>query len=633
VVRGDRRGIGGADMTVLPDRLARLLRPNASAAARSGPGDLPETAALLDSDEFCSATAQLALQLSRDVADVRAEAAAYVREMAASHVAPVVRAWHALSAWMVRGFQVVFDDDDLAKLRALDRDHALIFLISHRSYLDQFSFPPRLTREGIAPTFGLAGANLNFFPLGTLARRNGFIPVRRATGDVPVYRLALRMLVGQLVASGRNLVWSIEGGRTRTGKLRPPRYGLLRYVTDAVESVHSEQTVAVPVSILFDQLPLHEVKLMVSESRGLPKRPENARWLVSYARGLRHRLGRIYINFGAPVPLYARMVALRAEGLSDRQVVERVALDICHRLNQATPVSATAAVCVAMLGEDRALTLDEVCATVAPLARYLRARGWPVAGGAELTDRATVSQTLHDLVGSGVLTCYAEGPTTVWGIGDDQHLIVAVYRNSAIHVLVMRAIAELALLAMVRTPGATKRTGWEKALAVRELLKFDFFFAARAEFADELWNEFAIMTGRSHDPSARLDIDEAARTLHESDLLVAHLVLRPFVDAYRVVAEELDTLGPGREVDEQELLTRCLRLGQQWSLQHRITEESVSGDMFSTALKMARHRGLFDPEVPEDEIAHRRAALVAELDELQKSIGELARMRRDVVPA
>jgi glycerol-3-phosphate O-acyltransferase len=633
VVGGDRSGIhGGAKMMVLPDRLARLLRPNGSAATGPRPGDRPEIAALLDSDEFLSATAQLASQLDRDVADVQAEAAVYVREMAASHVPLVVGAWHALAAWMVRGFQVVIDDDDLASLRALDRDHALIFLISHRSYLDQFSFPPRLARGGIAPTFGLAGANLNFFPLGTLARRNGFIPVRRATGDVPVYRLALRSLVGQMVAGGHNLVWSIEGGRTRTGKLRPPRYGLLRYVTDAVESVRSEQTVAVPVSILFDQLPLHEVKLMVEESRGLPKRPENARWLFSYARGLRHRLGRIYINFGSPVPLYERLVALRADGLTDRQVVERVALDICHRLNQTTPVSATAAVCIAMLGEDRALTLDEVCATVAPLARYLGARGWPVAGGADLTDRATVSQTLHDLVGSGVLTSYSEGPETVWGIGDDQHLIVAVYRNSAIHVLVMRAIAELALLALVQTPGATKRTGWEKALAVRELLKFDFFFAGRAEFADELWDEFAIMAGRSHDPSAPLDTKEAARSLNESDLLVAHLVLRPFVDAYRVVAEELLNLGPDRSIDEQVLLTRCLRLGRQWSLQHRITEDSVSGEMFSTALKMARHRGLVDPGGAADDIADRRAALVAELDDLQRSIDELARMRRAFVP-
>ncbi|WP_165824929.1 1-acyl-sn-glycerol-3-phosphate acyltransferase [Mycolicibacter senuensis] len=612
-------------MTVLPDRLARLLRVDESVTARSR----EQAEALLNSDEFLRAAAQLAARLGRDVADVRAEAAGYVHEMAATHVPFVVRAWQVWSAWMLRGFRVVVDDDDLAELRELHRDHALIFLISHRSYLDQFSFPLRLTQAGISPTFGLAGANLNFFPLGMLARRNGFIPLRRATADIPVYRLALRALVGQIVARGRNLAWSIEGGRTRSGKLRPPRYGLLRYVTDAVESLQSRSALAVPVSILFDQLPLHEVKLMTSESRGLPKKPENVRWLLSYARGLRHRLGRIYIDFGAPVPLYERMGALRDEGLSGRQVVERIALEVCHRLNQATPVTATAAVCVAMLGEDRALTLDEVCATVAPLAGYLRARGWQVAGGANLTDRATVTQTLHDLVGSGVLTCYRGGPKTVWGMGADQHLIAGVYRNSAIHVLVMRAIAELALLAIVRTPGATKRTGWERALAARDLLKFDFFFAGRAGFAEELWNEFAIMTGREPDPASPVDAVQAARLLEDSDLLVAHLVLRPFVDAYRVVAEELLTLGPDRQLREQELLMRCLRLGRQWSLQHRITEESVSAEMFATAVKMARHRGLLDTEGGLDEITDRRAFLVGELDELQQSISELGRMRRE----
>ena len=291
-------------------------------------------------------------------------------------------------------------------------------------------------------------------------------------------------------------------------------------------------------------------------------------------------------------------------------------------------MTATAAVSVAMLGDDRALTLDEVCATVAPLARYLRARGWPVAGGADLTDRATVSQTLHDLVGSGVLTTYSEGPTTVWGIGADQHLIVAVYRNSAIHVLVMRAIAELALLAIVQAPDATKRIGWEKALAVRELLKFDFFFAGRDEFAEELWQEFAIMAGREPDRTAPLDTEEARRSLNDSELVVADLVLRPFIDAYRVMAEEMLNLGPIRDIDEQQLLTRCLRLGKQWALQHRITEESVSGEMFSTAVKMARHRGLLAADSSADEIAQQRLALVCELDDLQRALGELARMRR-----
>ena len=214
MVCGDR---GGAEMTVLADRLARLLRPNGSAATLLRPADRPEVAALLDSEEFLSATAQLASQLGRDVADVQAEAAGTCARWR-STTCPVVRAWHAMSAWW-SGFQVVIDDDDLAKLRALDRDNALIFLISHRSYLDQFSFPPRLVQGGITPTFGLAGANLNFFPLGTLARRNGFIPCG-ATGDIPAYRVALRAVVGQMVSSGRNLC-----GRSRAAGHAPANCG------------------------------------------------------------------------------------------------------------------------------------------------------------------------------------------------------------------------------------------------------------------------------------------------------------------------------------------------------------------------------------------------------------------------
>lgn len=587
--------------------------------------DLPDIATLLDSDDFRTATARLARQLGRDHADVADEAAGYVREMAATHNPVIVRAWHRFAAWLVRGYDIVTNDEELAELRRLDRKHTLIFLISHRSYLDEFALPPRLVQAGISPCFGMAGANLDFFPLGTLARRNGIVHVRRASGDMPVYRTALRAIVGRMVTGGNNLVWSIEGGRTRTGKLRPPRYGLLRYVTDAVESVKAADALIVPVSIMYDQLPLHEVGLMASESRGSSKKPENLRWLIGYARGLENRLGRIYLDFGTAVPLYDRLLTLRAEGLDDRQVVERIALDICHRINRTTPVSATAAVCVAMLGADRGLTLDEVCATVAPLARYLSARGWPVAGAANLTDRATVTRTLHDLVTSGVLTCYAGGPATVWGVGDEQHLVAAVYRNSAVHVLLVRAIAELALLAIVRTPDGTTRTAWEEALALRELLKFDFFFAGRADFADELWDEVAIMTTEKDRPTT-VTATEATAWLDSSAPLVAHLILRPFIDAYRVVAEELLGLDADDEFDEARFLDGCLRLARQWSLQRRIaSEESVSGEMFATALKMARHRGLVVGDSA-GEIASRRKDLVAQLDRLQESVETLAAM-------
>ncbi|MUL46303.1 acyltransferase [Mycobacterium sp. CBMA293] len=586
------------------------------------PDDHPTVTTLLDSDEFHRATAALATDLGSDQQQVRGEAAEHIRKMSATHDPVVVDVWHRIAAWLVRGYEIVADTAALDQLRQLDGQKTLIFLTSHRSYLDEFALPPRLAQAGLSPCFGMAGANLDFFPLGTLARRNGIVHVRRASSDAPVYRMALRLVVGHLVRQGNNLVWSIEGGRTRTGKLRPPRFGLLRYVTDAVTG---SDALIVPVSIMYDQLPLHEVELMAREAHGVSKTPEDLKWMAAYARRLKARLGHIYLDFGAPIPLHDRMCALRAEGLTDRQVVERLALDICHRINRTTPVTATAAVCVALLGHDRSLTLDQVCATVEPLADYLRARGWAVAGDADLTSRTTVSRTLRSLVDSGVLKCYTRGPQTVWGIDTDQHLIAAVYRNSAIHVLVVRAIAEIALAALANSPRGDTRTAWHTALAVRELMKFDFFFAGRDEFAQELWNEVGLMAGASQEPTDRLDAAQAQQWLAGSNLIVAHLVLRPYVDAYRVVAQQLLNEPSDQRFDEQRFLDGCLRLAKQWSLQKRIaSEESISREMFATGIKLAAHRGLIKEPSAESAASNDRHQLVSELDLLNHAIGMLA---------
>jgi glycerol-3-phosphate O-acyltransferase len=610
---------------LVPWRLWRIdaHRPADDGAPR--PGDPPDVAALLESDEFLSATDALARSLGHDQRQVRAEAAGYVREMAASHNPVVSGTWHRIAAWLVRGYEIVTDPASLTELREFDRHNTLIFLTSHRSYLDEFALPPRLAHAGLSPCFGMAGANLDFFPLGTLARRNGIVHVRRASGDAPVYRTALRAVVGRLVSQGHNLVWSIEGGRTRTGKLRPPRFGLLRYVTDAIESVAAADALIVPVSIMYDQLPLHEVGLMAREARGIRKQPEDLKWLAAYARRLETRLGRIYLDFGTPIPVYEKMAALRDEGLEDRQVVERLALDICHRINRTTPVTATAAVCAAMLGQDKALTLAEVCDTVEPLAGYLRARGWAVAGNADLTERATVFRTLRSLVDSGVLKCYVHGPQTVWGIGNDQHLIAAVYRNSAVHVLVVRAIAEVALLTLSQTPTGDTRTAWQSALFVREMLKFDFFFAARDEFAQELWNEVSLMAATNQQHTDQLDARQAHQWLTGSSLIVAPLVLRPYVDAYRVVAQQLLASTPDAAFEEEKFLDACLRLAKQWSLQKRIaSEESISGEMFGTGIKLATHRGLLDAGTSAKDLTARRHVFAEELDRLLHAITALA---------
>jgi glycerol-3-phosphate O-acyltransferase len=590
------------------------------------PTDTREVTQLLESESFRASVVELAGKIDIAPAEAMTEVAGYLREMSATHNQRVSDVWQRFGGWLTRGYDILVDDDGLAELRRLDRKHALIFLISHRSYLDEFILPPVLQSGGLSPLFGMAGANLNFFPLGTVARRTGIIHVRRSTGDIPIYRLALRSFVGQLVANKSNLCWSIEGGRTRTGKLRPPRYGLMRYMADAVEALPDTDPLLVPVSFMYDQLPVHEVGRMASEARGQGKEAEDVRWLVNYAAGLRERLGRVYLDFGTPLPLRQRLEELRADEVTENQV-ERVALDVCHRINAATPVTPTAAVCIALLAADRALTLDEVLTTVRPLADYVSGRGWPVAGGATLTDRSTLRWALRELVRSGVLTSYSGGSETVWGIGDDQHLVAAVYRNSAIHVLLVRAIAELSLQAVAEAdaePGkGAPNTLFDEALRLRELLKFDFFFAQREQFAEELAAEITILA--SPDTSNELEVtpEQAREWLARARPLVSHLVLRPFLDAYRVVGEQLAALDEDETVDQSALVDSSLRVGHQWALQRTLaSEESVSGEMFSTALKLAGHRDLLKPGAPH--LGKRRREFADELGEVARAIGRIA---------
>ena len=584
--------------------------------------DTAEVAHLLADDGFLGRLAGLADSIGRDRAEVTAEAAAYLREMGAVHSAQAMATWSRFIKWMLRAHDLLVDEEAARRLLQLDRKYSLLFLFAHRSYLDGAAVPLALERHGISPAFTLGGANLNFFPVGHLARHSGIVYIRRSTQDLPVYKLALRAYIGQLIRNRKNLSWSIEGGRTRTGKLRPPTYGIVRYVVDAIEAAPDTEAVIVPVSIVYEQL--HEVGLMTAEARGGRKRPEDLRWLVNFARLQANRLGRAYLDFGEPLPLRERLAELRGEDSDGQHIVERVALDTSHRINRATPVTVTAVVCLAMLAADRALTLDGVLATVAPMARYIAARRWPVAGAANLTDRATVRRTLRDLSASGVLTSYDGGTDTVWTIRPGQHLVAAFYRNTAIHMLVDRAIGELALVAATEGGEDGLATATEEALRLRDLLKFDFFFARRRDFADEMATELAVIDPAARDGLHGFTPPEARHWLEEGNPLVAPLALRPFLEAYHLVADRLAARND-EEVDEPRFLDECLRIGRQWAMQGRLaSEESVSLELFKPALRLARHRDLLDPATPD--LHKRRAEFRDELRETLRRLNVVAEL-------
>ena len=154
--------------------------------------------------------------------------------------------------------------------------------------------------------------------------------------------------------------------------------------------------------------------------------------------------------------------------------------------------------------------------------------------------------------------------------------------------LVDRAIGELSLVAASEGGPDGLATATEEALRLRDLLKFDFFFARRRDFAAEMAaGAGGHRPGRRRRSCTSSRPADARRWLEAGNPLVSPLVLRPFLDAYHLVADRL-AAWEDEPVDEPSFLDECLRVGRQWAMQGRLaSEESVSLELFKPALRLA----------------------------------------------
>ncbi|HEY3732399.1 MAG TPA: glycerol-3-phosphate 1-O-acyltransferase [Streptosporangiaceae bacterium] len=585
-------------------RQARLALDRAERPLRGYRYKVPRSVveAIKDSPQFGTEVAALAARLEVAESEVMELAGAGLDGLVASMsplavdvLSGVLRPLHA------RAWEVEADTAGLDRLRELNRHHALVFLPSHRSYADSLLLADVLADHDFPRNHVLGGDNLSFWPLGPLAKRAGVVFIRRSFGGDEVYKLALREYLGYLLAKRFNLEWYMEGGRSRTGKLRPPRYGLLTYLAEAVELGYADDAFLVPVSITYDQL--REASAMAAEQGGGAKKAEGLSWLASYARGQLSRIGTVQVRFAEPISLREAMAANGDQGDRDawRLRLQKIAFEVAVRINRVTPATATALVTLALLGvRDRALTLGQVRRVLEPLRAYLVERELPHSGEA-LRTASGVRHVLGALAQQHVVTIYDGGVEPVYAIERGQHLVAAFYRNSAIHHFVDRAVAELVLL-------SDPADRWDEAMRLRDQLKFEFFFPDKESYRVQLAAELDRL-----DPG--WPTADGRAVLTGSELLMAHRVLRSFLDAQLVVAERLSAHDAGRPVAEKEFLDECNGVGRQMLLQGRLHgPESLSRELFSGALKLAANLDLIGPG--DEDLVQRRQAFAARLRDL-----------------
>jgi glycerol-3-phosphate O-acyltransferase len=574
---------------------------------------------VLESPRFATGVSRLAAELGRDEDEVRTEAVACLDEMVAGYAVLFLDLFAQLGRIMSRpgyGDDVDYDAAQVARMRATFQQHPAIVLPSHKSQLDGLVMARALHDNRLPPTHIFAGINMNIWPFGPLWKRTGRIFIRRSIRDDPVYRWVLREYIGYLTEKRFNLEWYLEGGRSRTGKLLPPKLGLLRYVVDAYGDGRTDDIALVPVSIAYDQL--HEVSEYAGEATGGSKKAEGLGWAVNFYRAQRRRFGKIYVRFGEPVSLRA-FVGEPGTSIDERGLaLQKLAFEVSWRINQITPITAAALVSLVLLStRGRALSLDELGLATRGLLGHARRRQLPLAASAQrLETPGGLQSVLDSLAGNRIIDVYDQGPETVYRVAGDQQLAAAFYRNTVIHFFVDGSIAEVALLHATEKAEDRLSAFWEEALHLRDLFKFDFFFEPTEDFKKTVaaqldqrlpgWDE---RLNQGTDPLVLLG---------DLQPLQAFAVLRPFLEAYSVVARSLASQPADAVVDEKPFLRSCLALGQQLIRQQHVRSgESISTQLFATGLRLAAHRGLVEPA---SDVTPRRLSFVAELADVGRRI-------------
>ncbi len=499
-----------------------------------------------------------------------------------------------------------------------------MFLPSHKSNSDHLVLQYVLYQNEFPPNHTAGGINMNFFPIGALLRRSGIFFIRREFKDNTAYKFTLRQYVDYLLEKRFPLEWYLEGGRSRTGKLRPPRLGMLSYVVDAYLRGLVDDIVFIPVSIAYDQI--SDIGSYASEQRGEKKESEGFTWALRFIANLRNRYGSIHVRFGDPLSLHDTLpmgTNLRSE--RGRYVVPKLAFEISNRINDVTPITPISLVALALLSHpDGGLTVVQTQAALDPFVEYVRRRNLPTtaAPGTGVTPE-TVGTALDELASSRVVSRIEGLTDIVYLIEPDQYLEAAYYRNTIIHFFVNRSIVEACIAGMQRSGTTGIEELLARAFGWRAIFKFDFFFEGRREFRESIIEELLLACPNGVDLVNDGDLDTVAAAF---DPPVSPAVLLPFLEAYRVVAAAIADADPDETLDAKTIAHRALLLGrQEAALGNVTTPESLSTELFNSGIALASNAGLIGRGDPVE-----RSEFLADIDD---ALADLRRVQAAAPPS
>ena len=230
---------------------------------------------------------------------VKKQAKAMMEEIAGDYSVSLVRLGERILRWLWARLYTDIKVSNSQVLRKLAQEgHEIIYVPCHRSHMDYLLLSYVIIQEGLVMPRIAAGINLNFWPAGAIFRKGGAFFIRRSFAGNRLYSTIFREYLGLLFERGYAVKYYTEGGRSRTGRLLPPKTGMLAMTIQSLLRGIDRPLTLVPVYLGYEHV--MEVGTYHKELSGSEKKNESIFGVLKAIKSLRN-YGNGYVNFGEPI--------------------------------------------------------------------------------------------------------------------------------------------------------------------------------------------------------------------------------------------------------------------------------------------------------------------------------------------
>lgn len=587
---------------------------------------------IVESDLVQNEICKIANTKDKDIGDVELLAANYAKEMVSDISYTYIEYATSIMSWVFRTMYdgIHYDQGGLAKIKKIAERSPIVFVPNHLSHVDYLLISTFLYRNNVSIPHVAAGLNLAFWPLGKIFRRCGAYFIRRSFAGNPLYKAVFEAYIRILLKDGYCQEFFIEGGRSRTGKLRQPKMGMLSSLIQALLEGTASELFFVPTSITYDNV--IEEEQHVEEKAGKEKTKEKLADIFRLRKYLKRRFGKIYLNFGEPVS-FRQVAAKYPDQINGEErkekIAQRTAFEIMNSLNIMKVATPSALIATAFLVEGRrGITSEKLLRNIQTIRSYLEFTGVQLSESLTMEPARSVSDTIGRMAENKIIEIHEDFDPTYYALSEEKRAVLDFQKNAIICHLLPVAYAAAGLLALLKQKG-------------RERFKIDEV-DVKIEFLRGLFMcEFASHTGIVKKETAhkaieflsasdmiRLDTvsEEIVITATGRDRLeVLSSIIRNYLDSYKIAYYTCSRSLRDEPIDEKGLTRLMLQNGRHLLLLGKITSpEAISKPSFENAISLFKTARFLVEELPDEgskeRIRYRWRHSNPALEELQQEL-------------